>query len=69
MKRFLTLDQMCDMLAVSRTRYYAMIKKGTEWHDPDVPKPRNVYGDHKKRFYSEDVENYIELVLSRSDAA
>ena len=62
MKRFLTLAQLCEIIGVSQSRYYDMKNPTKDWYDPELPKPvpRNVYGDGKLRFYSEDVEPYVE---------
>lgn len=69
MKRFLTLQEMCDMLAISKTRYRDMKKEGTQWYDPNLPQPIDVYGDTKIRFYSADVEAYVEQKLNSIKAA
>lgn len=66
MKRFLSLEQMCDMIAVSRSRYYEMLDPKNQYYDPELPKPYNVYGDSKRRFYSEDVEAYVESKMKNS---
>ena len=66
MKRYYTLDQLLDVLAVSRTRYYAMRDPKSEWYEMDLPKPRNPYGDTKLRFYSGDVDRYIESTVNRA---
>lgn len=65
MKRLLDLKSMCEMISVSPSRYHEMKKPGTKWFDPDLPKPIDVFGDSKKRFYSEDIERYIELKISK----
>lgn len=66
MKRLLTAEQMRDMLAVSRSRYYEMLNPKSQWYDPNLPKPVFPYGDTKQRFYSVDVENYIEHKLNQA---
>lgn len=60
MKRFLSMAQGFDYLGVSKTRYYEMRNPKSEWYDPEVPQPINAYDDAKLRFYSEDVEKYVE---------
>jgi len=67
MKRFLSLEQMCDMLSISRSRYYEMRSPKSAHYDDRLPKPlpAEVFNDSKQRFYSEDVEKYVVEKLSR----
>jgi predicted DNA-binding transcriptional regulator AlpA len=68
MKRFLDIAQLCEVLSISKTRYHEMKRKGTAWYDPKLPKPipTSVFNDSKIRFYSEDVERYIESKMSKA---
>lgn len=63
MKRLLDITQLCEALSISKTRYHMMKKPDSKWYDPNLPKPIDIFGDSKIRFYSEDVENYIEMKL------
>lgn len=59
MKRLLDLNQLCEVLAISKSRYHEIRKPGNKYYDPDLPKAVKVFDDNKLRFYSEDVEKYI----------
>tara|TARA_R110002049_G_scaffold89772_1_gene225550 strand:- start:2072 stop:2287 length:216 start_codon:yes stop_codon:yes gene_type:complete len=59
MRRLLNQTQMLDAISVSKTRFNQMKNRDSQWYDPNLPKPINVYGDTKLRYYSEDVEAYI----------
>jgi hypothetical protein len=65
MKRLLTLAQFCDAISVCKTRYYAMLQPTSKWYDPTLPDPIYPYGDTKKRFTSEQVEVYLDTLLSK----
>lgn len=66
MKRLLDLSQLCEVLAISKSRYYEIKKEGSDNYDPDLPKPVKVFNDNKLRFYSDDVETYIMKKLGRA---
>lgn len=66
MKRYLTLSQLLDAISVSRTRYYEMRDPKSEWYEPSLPRPRYPYGDKKIRFYSGDIDVFIESTLDRA---
>lgn len=68
MKRLLDLTQMCEALSISKARYYEMKQVGNKYYDPDLPKPVDVYGDTKIRFYSGDIDAFIEKKLAKMAA-
>ena len=69
MRRLLTLIQMCDAIGVSKSRYYDMLKPTSKWFDAQAPLPKDYYGDTKGRFSSDDIEDYIDILIARLAAA
>jgi len=63
MKRYLDLKGLCEALCISQSKYYAMRNPASEIYDPELPKVIDPYGDNKLRFYSVDVEAYIDKRL------
>lgn len=68
MKRFLDIKQLCEVISVSKSRYHEMKRKDSQWFDPELPKPipKEVFNDTKIRFYSADIETYVERKMSKA---
>lgn len=59
MNKILGMKELLETLDISKGTYYNLINEKHKDHDPDFPKPCNLFTGKKLRWTSIDVDNYI----------
>lgn len=57
--RFVSREEMCKRLAISRETYYKVTNPEHEHYDPEFPKPVSLFTGQKYRFSTLDIDHYI----------
>ena len=67
MKQLIDLKRFCSALSISSSTYYEMRKPESDKYDPEMPKPIKAFGDNKLRFDSDEVEAYVNTLITRAN--